>query len=142
MKRLFLILALFLLATACARGPTTDLKAGERYSILYTAGSRKAEGIFPVVIYNIDGKEITSERNSHQLPPGRHTIKARGVVDRSWVPGLSKDLSRDGATSLTYQFESGTRYFIGLKAASSRRAEWELVVWKEELVSEGALGFD
>jgi len=51
-------------------------------------------------------------------------------------------VSRGGTPSLTYNFQSGVRYFIGVKADSPRRADWELVVWKEEEMREGALDFE
>ena len=137
-----LLLALALLLTACTGGQGTQLKAGQRYATVYTAAHRKSEGIFPVVIYSIDGQKKTGERNLYQLPPGQHTIEARGIVDMDWVSAMSRDLTRENSPPLVFNFQSGTRYYIGLKASSSRRTEWELVIWKQQEVDEGVLGFD
>ena len=139
--RVLMVSLLTALLFACAsheRGPQAD----DRYVIVYTGGSRKAEGIFPVQIYNIDGREITAERNAHRLTPGIHAIKARALVDRSLVPGVSRDLSRGSNEPLVVNLQSGYRYFIGVKAESSRRSEWQLVVWKKEPVEAGTLDFD
>ena len=138
----FLSFALALLLGACAGGASTELKAGQRYATVYTAAHRKSEGLFPVVIYSIDGQKKTGDRNLYQLPPGRHTIEAWGIVDLDWVSTMSRDLSRENTAPLVFNFQSGTRYYIGLKASASRREDWQLVIWKQEEVDEGVLGFD
>ncbi len=142
-----------LLLTACTSqgGP----KAGQRYAILQTGDSRLAQQIFPVEIYNIDGEEqntgfvdnnnlnrIRVQRPIRHIEPGLHTIKARAVVDRRYVPGLTRDLSSGKIKPLTHRFMSGKRYFIGLKADSARSADWELVIWKEEAVEQGLVDLD
>jgi hypothetical protein len=136
----WLMTLLVLLLSACAsnRGP----QAGQRYAILYTGGSRRAEAIFPVQIYHLDGKEISSDNQSRHIEPGIHTIKARGIVDRNLVAGLRTDPSRANNARLVFNFQSGRRYFIGVIADSDRRAEWRLVVWKTEDIDAGTLDFD
>ncbi len=146
-----LLLAATLISCAQHGGP----QAGQRYAVLQTGDSRLAEAIFPVEIYNIDGKEQTVgfvdnndlkrmrvDRPIRRITPGTHTIKARAIVDRSFVRGISRDLSRSRASSLTHHFVSGKRYFIGLKADGPRRADWKLVVWKEEDIKQGLIDSD
>ena len=139
-RTLWLIPFIVLLLGACAteRGP----KAGQRYAIVHTAGSRKAEAIFPVVIYKLDGREISTERPSRKLKPGIHRINARAIVDRNLVAGLKTDLSRENNAPLVFNFQSGRRYFVGIKANSDRRADWRLVVWKIEDIEAGTLDLD
>lgn len=148
-----LLICLTGLLIGCAQhgGP----QAGQRYAVLQTGDSRLAEAIFPVEIYNIDGQELTTarvrnddllrrrvDRPIRHITPGTHTIKARAVVDRRYVRGISRDLSRSESASLTHHFVSGKRYFIGLKADGPRRADWTLVVWKEEDIQQGLLETD
>ncbi len=139
MKRFSLVLLLPSLAllSACATGPDTGPMAGERYALILTDVSRRAERIFPVEIYRIDDQEIRDPRGQRPIEPGVHTIRARGIVNRDLVPGLTRDLSRGGPQEITVNFQSGYRYFLGLKADSPRREDWELVVWKIEEVEAG-----
>ncbi len=157
-SRLSLALTITLVAAAglmgCATDPTTSPRAGERYAIIETGASRKADHIFPVLIsrlndtrISITADDLSRGRGGHfprarhvfKVTPGTHTIHAMGLVDRNMVPGLSVDLSRDNNEPLTHNFQSGTRYFIGLKADSARRADWELVIWKTEKIEAGTL---
>ncbi|MEM9304393.1 MAG: hypothetical protein AAGE01_19940 [Pseudomonadota bacterium] len=152
--RILLLPALAALLAACASDPVQEPVAGQRYAIIETGASRKAEGIFPVLLTRIDDKRITvtaddlrrgrqghfpNARSVFRVAPGQHSLEAMGMVDRRYVPGLSQDLSRDNSEPLVANFQSGTRYFVGIKADSARRAEWRLVIWKTEAVDEGAI---
>ncbi len=137
---LIFLASLFLMG--CATGPDTGPMAGQRYSLVQTQASRRAEQIFPVQIYRIDDKEIRDDRAQHKLEPGVHTLRARAVIERDLVPGLSRDLSRGGAQEITHNFQSGYRYFIGLKADGPRRQDWHLVIWKTEEVRAGTVSLD
>ncbi|MEM9532491.1 MAG: hypothetical protein AAGA23_16355 [Pseudomonadota bacterium] len=116
--------------------------AGDRYGLIQTQVGRRAERIFPVQVYQIDGKEVRDDRTLHRLPPGEHTLKARGLVNRDLVPGVSRDASRGGPQEITIQVQSGYRYFLGLKADGPRRADWELIVWKIEETKAGMVSLD
>lgn len=144
------VIVSLLLIVACSShgGP----KAGQRYAVLQTGDSRLAQHIFPVEIYNIDGEEqntgrvnnnnlnrIRVDRPIRHIEPGVHTIKARAFVDRRYVPGLTRDISNGKIEPLTHRFVSGKRYFIGLKADTSRSADWQLVIWKEEEIEQGLI---
>lgn len=137
--RLLPIAILALLLGACGTAPDTRPMAGERYALIQTGTTRLAHGIFPVAIYNIDGKEIHSDRLLHKVKPGVHTIAARAAVDRRLLSGVSKDPTARGSEPLTYNFQSGRRYFLGLKAEGSRSRDWRLVVWKIEDVEAGTV---
>jgi hypothetical protein len=148
------LVVMSLLLASCASDPVQEPVAGQRYAIIETGASRKAEGIFPVLLTAIDDDRISitpddlrrgrqghfpNARSVFRISPGTHRLQAMGLVDRRYVPGLSTDLSRDNDEPLVANFQSGTRYFVGLKADSSRRAEWKLVIWKTEAVEEGAI---
>ena len=136
------LLLMTLLVTACASSPRQHPQASERYALVQTGTTRLAHGIFPVQIYNIDGKEIHTDRQLHQIAPGVHTIAARAQVNRNLIRGVSRDPAGRGSEPLTFNFQSGRRYFLGLKATSPRSADWRLVVWKVEDVNAGALLID
>lgn len=135
-------MGLTLMLGSCASAPDTSPMAGERYSLVQTQASRRAHRIFPIQIYRIDDKEVRDDRAQHKLTPGEHTLRARAIINRDLVPGISRDLSRDGAQEITHNFQSGYRYFIGLKADSSRREDWHLVIWKTEEVKAGTVSLD
>ena len=155
-RKLLLLFGLIVLLVACASNNPRSPRADERYAVLQTSASRKAEGIFPVLITELDGRPLSitqhdlrgfdrgyfSGRSFYRVTPGRHVIRAMGAVDRSLVPGLDRDLSRDEPMVLDANFVSGKRYFIGLKAQGSRAADWELVIWKTEDIEEGTLDLD
>ncbi len=140
--RSILILVTTIFLFGCASEPRTGPRAADRYAVIYTDGQRLAQQIFPVEVYRIDGEETLHRSGYLRLPSGTHTLRARAIVDRSLVPGLTKDLSRSGPQEITQHFQSGVRYFLGLKADSQRRANWKLVVWKEEPIEEGTLPLD
>lgn len=127
---------------ACGSAPDTRPMAGERYALIQTGDTRLAHGIFPVAIYNIDGREIHSDRVLHRIEPGQHTIAARAAVDRRLVRGVSRDPVARGSPPLTFNFQSGRRYFLGLKAEGSRSRDWRLVIWKVEDVEAGTVALD
>ena len=131
-----------LMLVACASGPDTSPMAGERFSLVQTQASRRAHGIFPIQIYRIDDREVRDDRAQHKLTPGEHTLRARAIINRDLVPGIGRDLSRGGAQEITHNFQSGYRYFIGLKADSPRRQDWQLVIWKTEEVKAGTVSLD
>lgn len=142
-----------LLTSGCAGEPVSDPRPEDRFAVIETGASRKAEGIFPVLITELDGARHNTApqdlsrpeagfprgRTHFKVKPGTHRIKALALVDRTYVPGVSRDLSRGGDDTLEYNFQSGMRYFVGLKAAGARRADWELVVWKTEEIDVGSL---
>jgi len=138
-----MIFLCLLMLGACASGPETSPRVGQRYAIIQTSPGRATEGIFPVEIYNIDGKEINSRRTFHRIEPGKHSLNARAFVDQRALRGLSKDLTRGRShPPLVYNFQSGVRYFIGLKADDTRSKNWQLVVWDQEELKSGQLKLD
>ncbi|MDX1569981.1 MAG: hypothetical protein R3200_05800 [Xanthomonadales bacterium] len=153
-RALMLLLALLTSwLVGCASEPIESPRAGERYAIIETSASRKADGIFPVLITAIDDRRYNTApddlrraeagfpygRTHFTVAPGTHRIKALAVVDRRYVPGVSRDVSYGGDDVLEENFQSGVRYFVGLKADSPRRADWQLVIWKKEEIEAGTL---
>ena len=140
MRRLALLFIVVVLA-GCAGGPRHAPLAGQRYALIQTKVGRSAQRIFPVEIYSIDGREVSRGPGLRKVAPGVHTIKARARVNRDLIPGTGRGNSAGGDT-LTHNFQSGRRYFVGLKADKPRSADWELVIWKIEDVEAGTLDLE
>ena len=122
---------------ACAGG--TDLsrfiaQPHEPNGQVVTSVDLPGQYLYAVEIYRVDGQEIPLRGGSVWLKPGRHEINAisDGPVNRGFVPGLRADRSFPSSKPLVLDVEAGKVYYVALKADSSRRENWELVVWKTE----------
>lgn len=128
-----LTLLLVLLSTAT---PAQDFIANpsEPHGLVVTSVDLEAQNIYSVYAVAVNGQELARRENALWLKPGEHTIKAvnKSTLNRNFVPGLRGDRSRESMQPLTLNVEAGKTYYVGLKADSGRRADWQLVVWKIE----------
>jgi hypothetical protein len=106
----------------------------EPHGLVVTSVDLEADNIYSVYAVAINGQELARRENALWLKPGEHTIKAvnKTSLNRSYVPGLRGDRSKESITPLTINVEAGKTYYVGLKADGSRRSDWQLVVWKTE----------
>ncbi len=95
------------------------------------SGGVAAQCIFPVEVYQIDGKSIDTEgRLSFKLPAGRHVLRASAVVNLNGCGGSRHDIYRKPIPPLEIEVLPGRQYHIGLDAKPARKKDWRLVVWK------------
>lgn len=106
----------------------------EPHGLVVTSVDLEAQNIYSVYAVAVNGQELARRENALWLKPGEHTIKAvnKSTLNRNFVPGLRGDRSRESIQPLTLNVEAGKTYYVGLKADSGRRADWQLVVWKIE----------
>ena len=106
----------------------------EPHGLVVTSVDREAENIYSVYAVAVNGQELPRRENALWLKPGEHSIKAinKTSLNRSFVPGLRGDRSRESVAPLTLNVEAGKTYYVGLKADGGRRADWQLVVWQIE----------
>jgi len=106
----------------------------EPHGLVVTSVDLEAQNIYSVYAVAVNGQELARRENALWLKPGEHTIKAvnKTTLNRNFVPGLRGDRSRESMQPLTLDVEAGKTYYVGLKADSGRRADWQLVVWKIE----------
>lgn len=125
---LLLLSAVIAVSTAWAT-PIAD--KNDPHAVVRLNVSKQANQIFPVSVYKIDGEEIVPRDGVIRLTPGEHELFARGEVRRDLVPGISRDANPERAHGLSFNFEAGKEYFLGLKANSGNSDDWELIIWKE-----------
>jgi len=136
-KRLFALAVIAVVPTLlvhAAKPQDFFADPSEPHGLVVTSVDREAENIYSVYAVAVDGQELARRENALWLKPGEHTIKAvnKTSVNRSYVPGLRGDRSRESITPLTITVEAGKTYYVGLKADGSRRSDWQLVVWQTE----------
>ncbi len=138
LKKLNLILIALstIVLAACGGTDVTRFiaKPHEPHGQVITSVDLPGQYLYAVRINKVDGQEIPARRGAVWLKPGRHEISAvdDSSVNRSFVPGLAGDRSFPPKDSLVLDVEAGKIYYVGLKADSGRRENWELVVWKTE----------
>jgi hypothetical protein len=147
--RAALVLAAGLAAAGCMESQM--LSGEERYGTVTSFSSDIPGGIYPAYIATIDGRNINTtdaiqptrtglgggaagaNRHTIRLPPGDHEIRI--VADLTQATGtLSTEINnrRSSTGTIKLYVEEGRRYYLGARLTSSRRGEWEAVVWKVE----------
>ena len=106
----------------------------EPHGLVVTSVDLEARNIYSVYAVAVNGQELARRENALWLKPGEHSIKAinKTSLNRDFVPGLRGDLSKESITPLSLKVEVGKTYYVGLKADSGRRSDWQLVVWQVE----------
>lgn len=127
-----LLVALMTAGTVLAKRSVGMVKPSEPHGVVIGSVDRPAQGLFAVRFVAVDGEEIADRNQGLWLSPGEHKVLAYGNVDRSYVRGVKRDFTWGNYEPLTINVEEGRRYYVAAKADSSRRNEWELVVWKVE----------
>jgi len=105
---------------------------GDPHGLIITSVSQTGKLVFPVEIYSIDDRRVNFRDLGVLLTPGKHTLRARSVVSRDHIPGLRRDITRPNRDPIEIDIVAGKTYYLGMKADSSRGADWELIVWKVE----------
>ncbi|MDJ0655155.1 MAG: hypothetical protein QNJ40_13420 [Xanthomonadales bacterium] len=131
-----------LAATACGSSLERGPMAGQRFATLVTEGASRARGIYPVQIYKLDGREINTQQTIHRIEPGVHTIQARALADWGLSQTTRRTARREPPPVLEFNFQSGRRYFLGMKAPEPGETRWQLVIYRTEDVEEGTIRID
>ncbi|HEX6550968.1 MAG TPA: hypothetical protein VF117_09880 [Gammaproteobacteria bacterium] len=124
--------ALFFLTT-CATA--ADLSGGVMtgsHATLYLNVDQRAQYIYPVEIWKIDGK-LTNHRGVMWIAPGEYTfsVKVSGRVKKADLPGFQmKPSTGPQEHTLKLKVEAGKAYYLGAKFDST--GGWQAVVWKTE----------
>ncbi len=105
-----------------------------RSTEIVTDYERKTAYIFPVTIYNIDGKEVLPTIGTYHLVPGKRRLRFRARVDISMLPGVIFLSQSSRPLKIDYNFKKNIRYYIGVKAKTKRRSSWKIIIWKQEPV--------
>ena len=130
MKTLLLFTSLFL-STLLAANPF--VKPSEPNGTLVLSVNHQSKDIFPVVLYEIDGKQINVRENKVWLKPGIHKIRVRSTIDYNL---LNKSLVKRQKfnsklkSALEVNVEEGKDYYVGYDASSRDPNLWKPVVWK------------
>ena len=146
--------ALMLIAGLATAGcmESQMLSGEDRYGTVTAFSSDIPGGIYPAYIATVDGRNINTtdaiqptrtglgggagggaNRHTIRLPPGDHEIRI--VADLTQATGtLSTEINnrRSSTGTIKLYVEEGRRYYLGARLTSSRRGEWEAVVWKVE----------
>ena len=86
--------------------------------------------IFPVEIYQIDGRSVSAAGNSLDVPAGKHTLRAHAILELSQCGNSGAVGGNAGSPVFEIEVEAGMTYYVGFDAGSRNRKDWGLVVWK------------
>lgn len=109
-------------------------KPSQPSGILKMNQPHPSANIFPVSLFEVDGKQIIVRDNSAWLKPGKHTIKVKSkinldsrskkLVKRQKVNNLKQD------NTLEINIEDGKTYYVGFDTNDQDPNKWHPVVWK------------
>ena len=125
--------AALLVLTTGANG--ADLSNGVMagpHAKLYLNVDQRAQYIYPVEIWKINGK-LTNHRGVMWIAPGEYTfsVKVSGKVKKADLPGFQvKPSTGPQEHTLKLKVDAGKAYYIGAKFDST--GNWQAVVWKTE----------
>ncbi len=126
------IIALLIFATTLSFA-NPFAKPSEAHGILRLNQPHPSEDVFPVKIYEIDGKQITSRDNGVWLKPGKHNIRVSAMVNTSqlnkFTTRVQKSYNKDKKI-LDINVEEGKIYYVGYDASDRNPNNWKPVVWK------------
>ena len=107
---------------------------GEPHGTLYLNVDQTAKQIYPVLIWQVDGKLTNrSDQGMLWVKPGNYTftVKLGRDVNLADVPGLQRNASYGQQEhQLKVNVEQGKAYYIGAKFTAS--GKWDPVIWKTE----------
>jgi len=130
MNKSILLLTLSLSTVLCAN---PFAKPSEPNGVLNLSSPQITKDIFPVSIYEIDGKNIISRNTAIWLKPGKHSIKVSSNIDLSYrshsLTKRQKNLNKNNKT-LEINVEDGKMYYVGYDASDRDPNLWKPVVWK------------
>ena len=96
--------------------------------------------IHPVSIAQIDGVNMTPDRQSFTLPPGPHTLRVIGLINQAHlrspnmeIPSYTRDQPR--SYELKLDVEEGQRYVIAAKFNGPTANDWEPIVLRSEAIT-------
>ena len=131
MKKLLLLSTLIFTAILNA---SPFAKPSEPNGILNLATPHTSRDIFPVVINNIDGRNVPDRSNAVWLTPGKHSIRVRAVVVNlnSRSHALTRRQTKINRINRTLELtvEEGKTYYIGYDTSGRNPNDWKAVVWK------------
>lgn len=101
--------------------------------VVAVAYDGKPQGVFPVLILDIDGKvQPLPHRDVYYLAPGKHSLRLGAVLDDNANLQRGNIGSRDAKRTLEIEVEAGKRYLVGAKVEDRSAAEWQPVVLRVE----------
>lgn len=126
-----LTLAAAVLATAaCSMQPVT-VSPSEPHGIVVQATPQTANGIYPVVIREIDGRRVQGQQNAYWLAPGEHELRVFPQIDRTATRAQPSTFDRRDEHErnvLRLTVEEGKRYLIAARIEGARTDGWEAFV--------------
>ena len=119
----------------CMTVPTVS--PSQPHGLVVMHNSVGAGDIHPVLVSQIDGVNISADRNTFTLAPGTHRIRVLGLLDRAHlrspameIPAYTRKQPR--AYELTLDVQEGQRYVIAAKYNGPTADDWEPVVLRSE----------
>ncbi len=126
------ILFLIFLIDAVSANPF--VKPSQPSGILDLATNHQSKNIFPVSLYEVDGKQIIKRTNAVWLSPGKHSLKVTSIVNLSQrstgMTTRQKSNPAKNHNTLEISVEDGKTYYIGYDASDRNPNKWKPVVWK------------
>jgi hypothetical protein len=109
-------------------------KPSEASGILKMNVPHTSKDIFPVTLFEVDGKQVIRRNNAAWLKPGKHTIRVSASIpldSRSKaVTTRQKVNNSKNNNTLELIVEDGKIYYIGYDTSERNPNKWRPVVWK------------
>ncbi len=124
-----------LLLTSLIVSANPFAKPSEPSGILRFNQTHPSANIFPVTLFEIDGKQIVNRNPAVWLKPGKHTIKVNSKIDLNSrskpVISLQKvNTRKQDNFTLDIVVEDGKTYYVGYDTNDRDPNKWRPVLWK------------
>ncbi|MGH8496300.1 MAG: hypothetical protein ACREVN_09210 [Gammaproteobacteria bacterium] len=150
---------------ACATEPVT-VSSSEPHGIVDVGNSQFANDIHPVVLQEIDGRQVAGTasdeippnvsavvvegnfaldpQRAFYLSPGPHRLRLTAIIreDLALTLPSTRRLDDPGGGLLALNVAEGQRYLIGAKVDSARPDQWEPVVYAVDEIPGYESGFE
>jgi len=125
--------AIMLLLTAILAFASPFAKPSEPSGILKMNTPHTSKDIFPVSLFELDGKQVITRKNAVWLKPGKHSIKVNSLVpldSRSTHSVTRQKRNNKEKKTLEINVEDGKTYYVGYDTSNRDPNLWTPVVWK------------
>jgi hypothetical protein len=131
MKKLFIIFTLLLSGFVSAN---PFAKPSEPHAIINMGVTHSSKDVFPVSLFEIDGKQIIKRNNAVWLKPGQHSMRFKATIKMDTrskaVTTRQKTNNPKSNNTLDINLEEGKTYYVGYDTSDRDPNHWKPVVWK------------
>lgn len=124
------ILCLILVLPTAAWSDDYFASQSEPYAKLLFQPLKKNKSLFPVILNEINGKQVMLREHISYLKPGEYELGFATLIDNRYTRTTVRSVKNKTNRKLNIKLEEGKTYHIAYDAHARDRSEWKPIVWK------------